>query len=90
MSYDILIGDEVYWGSPNYEEFEVIKSVQKEGNLVEISFESEKFTRIPKEDLDLFLKNDEVEFVRKYPDGIALESMITCGKMLSIFKQCEE
>lgn len=87
MSYQNLIGDEVYWGSPCYENFEVIESVQEEGNLVKVSFESEKFTRIPKEDLDLFLKNDEVQFVRKYSDGLALESMITCGKQAEIWAE---
>ena len=63
----------------------MISAIEEEGDLVKVSFDSGAFTRIPKKDFDIFLKNEEVEFVRKFPDGNAIESLLTVGKQQELW-----
>jgi hypothetical protein len=83
MSYQDLIGEEVFWGSPCYEEFHTITDVKEEEDDVVLYLgrhEREFFTKIEKQDLDKFIENEYVEFIRKFPDGLALEVLVTCGE----------
>jgi hypothetical protein len=85
MSYQELLNDEVYWGSPESESFHVIKKVEEEEdhvNLILENFNSVKQIKIHKKDLQKFMKHDYV--VYKNESGI-LESLVCCGE---ICKRC--
>ena len=79
MDYKSLIGDEVYWGTPNKEVFHVISNIVEEGDFVNIFWDDEKSTKIHKEDLNFFLENDEVLYQRQTPQGLVVESLVACG-----------
>jgi len=90
MSYQDLIGEEVFWGSPCYEEFHTITDVKEEDDVVVLylgRYGTESFTKIQKEDLDKFIENEYVRFIRKFPDGPALEVLVTCKKQAQIWTE---
>lgn len=74
-----MIGDEVYWGTPGSESFHVISNIVEDGNFFDIFWDNGKSTKIHKEDLDFFFENDEVLFQRKTPEGLVVESLVSCG-----------
>ena len=83
MSYSNLIGDEVYLGSPCYEEFHTIVDYWGAGDNVELHLErngSVKSVSIPKQDLDKYLKEEYVEFIAKDSKGLKLQVLVSCGK----------
>jgi hypothetical protein len=85
MSYQNLIGDEVYYGSPCYEEFHTILDVKEEGEFVLLHlgrYGEECFTKIEKQDLDKFMENEYVEFMVSRPKGLSLQVLITSGEQV--------
>lgn len=85
MSYQELLNDEVYWGSPESESFHVIKKVEEEEdhvNLILKNFNSVKQIKIHKKDLQKFLEHDYVVYKN---ESDILESLVCCGE---ICKRC--
>lgn len=85
MSYQELLNDEVYWGSPESESFHVIKQVEEETdhvNLIIENFKSVKQIKIHKNDLQKFMEHGCLEF--KNNSGI-VESLVCCGEFYKRF-----
>ena len=91
MNYKDLIGDEVYCGSPFYEEFNVIKNVEVSGDSVHlhlINLNKIRQVVLEKQDLDKFVEQGYVEFMVKSEKGLALECLMSCHQMY--VRSCEE
>lgn len=87
MSYQELLNDEVYWGSPESESFHVIKKIDEKENHVNIILESIKrnsntLIKINKNDIQRFLENDSVEYV---DDSGVKKSLVNCWEFYKRF-----
>jgi hypothetical protein len=66
MSYQDLIGEEVYFGVYGYEEFHYIAAIEEQWDSVVISLERHRSKiniKISKENVDKFLAEEYVELV---------------------------
>jgi len=85
MSYQELLNDEVYWGSPESESFHVIKKVEEEEDHVNLTlenFNSAKQIKIHKKDLQKFMEHDYVVYKN---ESDIVESLVCCGEICKRF-----
>jgi hypothetical protein len=71
-----FIGMDVMQGSPGYCVPEVIKDITHEPkDFVKVLFESGFYTQMTWNEFDTFAEDSEVQYERRFGDGVALETM---------------